>query len=107
MHAQVRPINVRGKPLPKSVRLKEAAVLGNLRVFENRLHMFGRAVTCATLTDTRDGLNTPKLPELLDVEIIWMDEKSMRLRGVEMVDDTLYGQTWEITLTTGAANASR
>ena len=107
MHAQVRPINVRGKPLPKSVRLKEAPAVGNLKVFENRLHTFGRAVTCATLIDTKDSLNTPSLPELLDVEIIWMDEKTMRLRGVEVVEDTLYGQTWDITLTSGAGNASR
>lgn len=107
MHAQVRPINVRGKPLPKPVRLKEAAAVGHLKVFENRLHTFGRAVTCATLTDTKDALNTPKLPELLDVEIIWMDERTMRLRGVEVVEGTLYGQTWDITLTSGVVNASR
>lgn len=96
MRAEIRPINVRGKSLPKAVRLNESAYTGTLRIFENRLHAFGRVVTCATLTDPKDGLGRLALPELLDVQIIWLDDNGMRLRGIEQVDGVLFGQTWEI-----------
>ncbi len=96
MRAEIRPINFRGKPLAKAQRLKEPASRGNLRVFENRLHTLGRVVICATLTSATDGLETPLLPELLDVQIIWADDNMMRLRGVEQIDGVLFGQTWDI-----------
>lgn len=96
MRAEIRPINVRGKSLPKAIRLKESAYSGKLRIFENRIHAFGRVVTCATLTNPKDGLDGLVLPELVDVEIIWLDDNGMRLRGLELVDGVQYGQTWEI-----------
>lgn len=96
MRAEVRPLNLRGKPLDKAVRARTPASHGTLRVFENRLHVFGRAVTCATLTSTTDGLETMLLPELLDVQIIWADDYVMRLRGNEQLDGAFFGQTWEV-----------
>lgn len=96
MRAEVRPIFVRGKEMPKAVREKEPARRGALSVAENRLHAYGRVVTCAKLTSTSDGLDTPLLPELTDVQIIWLMDSSMRLRGIEQVDGVLYGQTWDI-----------
>ena len=96
MRAEVRPLNVLGKPLPKAQHQKEPACRGKLHVAENRMHAFGRVVNCATLTSATDGLDTPLLPELLDVQIIWLDNSSMRLRGIEDVGGTLFAQTWDI-----------
>jgi hypothetical protein len=96
MRAEVRPVFVRGKSMPKAVREQEPARRGKLSISENRLHEFGRVVTCAKLTSTSDGLDTPLVPELTDVQIIWLMESGMRLRGIEQVDGVLYGQTWDI-----------
>jgi hypothetical protein len=96
MRAEVRPIFVRGKEMPKSIREKEPAHRGALSIAENRLHAYGRVVTCAKLTSTSDGLDTSLLPELTDVQIIWLMESNMRLRGNEYVDGVLYGQTWDV-----------
>ena len=96
MQVEVRPINVGGRPLPTSQRKKEPASRGKLRIFENRNHRLGRVVLCATLTHATDGLNTEMLPELMDAQVIWLDDKVMRVRGVEDVGGTMYAQTWEI-----------
>ncbi|WP_374259395.1 hypothetical protein [Aquabacterium sp.] len=96
MRVEIRPINLRGKPLKKAERNALAPVRGNLKVFENKLHAFGRAVRCARVLSTSDGLEADLLPELLDAELLWLDDKAIRLRGVEQVDGTLFGQTWDI-----------
>jgi hypothetical protein len=98
MRVDVRPINICGRPLPKSQRTKQPASQGKLRIGENRLHELGRVVLCATLTDTSDGLETPLLPELMDVQVIWVEDSSMRLRGTEKVEGVHYAQTWDITV---------
>lgn len=36
------------------------------------------------------------LPELLDAEVIWLDGALIRIRGIEIVDGTAFGQTWDI-----------
>lgn len=96
MQVEVRPINIRGKALAKGEREKSPASRGRLRVSENRLHAFGRVVMCAKLVSATDGVETQLLPELLDAHLIWLDEKSLRLRGNELVDGILFGQTWDI-----------
>jgi len=96
MRAEVHPINLQGKPLPKALRETQAPFTGALKIAENRLHAFGRVVTCANLINPRDGAGLPVLPELVDVQLIWLDDKNMRLRGIEQVDGILYAQTWDI-----------
>lgn len=98
MKADVRPVNDHGRPLHKSVRIKQAASRGELRLAENRLHSLGRAVISATLTDDAGGTGTALLPELLDAQVIWIDGTTMRLRGVEVVEGVHYAQTWDVTV---------
>lgn len=96
MLANVRPIYLRGKSLPAKIRAAEPATRGVLKVFDDRLIELGRVVTCASLTSAGDGQDSALLPVLLDVQIIWLDGKSMRLRGNELVDGALFGQTWDV-----------
>lgn len=96
MLVEVRPINVGGRPLPTSLRKKEPASRGKLQIVEDRNHRLGRVVLCATLIHATDGLNTEMLPELMDAQVIWMNDESMRVRGVEDVGGTMYAQTWDI-----------
>jgi len=96
MRAEVHPINLQGKPLSKSLRESQAPYIGALKISENRLHAFGRVVTCANLIDPKNGTDLPVLPELVDAQIIWLADKNMRLRGIEQVEGVLYAQTWDI-----------
>jgi len=96
MKVEVRPIYQGGKPIQLATRLKGPPVRGKLKVFENRLHAFGRNVRCASLSSATDGTDTALLPELLDVEILMLDGEAMRLRGMEQVDGCLLGQTWDV-----------
>ena len=96
MRAEIRPINVRGKPLNKGLRESQAAVTGMLQVIERRLDALGRVTLCANLTDALNGLSTPKLPELANAELIWLSDDKMRLRGIEEVAGIQYAQTWDI-----------
>lgn len=96
MRIEVRPLNHLGRPLRKSERTKSPPCRGSLKVFENRLHSFGRAVMCAHVVSLTDGLESDLLPELVDMQLIWLDGATMRIRGTESVDGALYGQTWDI-----------
>jgi hypothetical protein len=96
MRVEVRPINQKGKLLKKVDRLSTPPCRGELKVLENRLHHLGRAATCARAVSTADGLETDLLPELVDAAILWVDEKTIRLRGTEVIDDVQYSQTWDI-----------
>lgn len=96
MRVEVRPLYVHGKPLRKDERLREPPSRGKLSVVENRLDARGRVVTCATLTNERDGLDSALLPQLTDVQLIWISDESVRLRGLEQIDGALFGQTWDI-----------
>jgi hypothetical protein len=96
MRVEIRPIYHCGKPLPKAQRQKEPAYRGKLSIAENRLHAYGRVVTCARLTSITDGIATALLPELTDVQILWLDEDQIRLRGNEQVDGVEFAQTWDV-----------
>ena len=96
MRVEARPINLRGKPMAKAERSALPPARGNLKVSENKLHSFGRNVRSARIVTATDGLENDLLPELLDAELIWLDDTAIRLRGLEQVDGTLFGQTWDI-----------
>lgn len=34
----------------------------------------------------------------MDVQVIWVEDSSMRLRGTEKVEGVYYAQTWDITV---------
>ncbi len=98
MRVEVRPMNVKGKPLKNSEMKAVSPCRGDLRVFENRLHYLGRAATCARVVSASDGLETDVMPELTDASLLWLDAKVIRLRGVEVVEGTHYSQTWDIKI---------
>lgn len=98
MRVEVRPLNVQGVPLPASQHKRLPASVGKLRIAENRLHRLGRVVLCATLTSISDGLDTELLPELTDVQVIWVEDGFMRIRGIEQVGGVQYAQTWNLTV---------
>lgn len=96
MRVEVRPMNQRGKPLPRAEYKSQAPSLGKLTLSENRLHAHGRAVISATLTSLADGLASPVLPELYDAQVLWLMNANMRIRGFEDLDGVQYAQTWDI-----------
>ena len=96
MRVEVNCINRRGRPLSRTERQQQPALKGELKVMENRLHPFNRAVMCANVLSITDGLEQPVLPELTDVQLIWLDGKRLRLRGNEQVEGALFAQTWDV-----------
>lgn len=96
MRVEVRPFNDRGRPLPKAQFKKQPYCMGKLRIFDDRMHYLDRPVRRATLTHPTDGLNTSLMPDLIDVEVLWLDDTTMRLRGMEHIEGAFYGQTWDI-----------
>lgn len=96
MRVEVRPLSVQGVPLYTSQHKRLPAIVGKLRIAENRLHRLGRVVLCASLTSTSDGLDTELLPELTDAQVIWAEDGFMRIRGVEQVNGVQYAQTWNL-----------
>lgn len=96
MKVEVNCINRQGRPLSRTERQQQPALRGELKVFENRLHVFNRTVLCAQIVSTTDGLDSPVLPELTDAQLIWLDGGRIRLRGNELVGGALYAQTWDI-----------
>ena len=94
MKVEVRPLNKNGRELPKQARAP--ACRGKLKVYDDRLRVVGRWVKCATVVSETDGLETRVLPDLVDVELLWLDAGRMRLRGNEEVLGALMAQTWEV-----------
>ncbi len=96
MQAEVRTLYHCGKFLTKKERDKEPPCRGKLQVIEDRFHPLNRVVTRAQLTSVTDGINSPLLPELLDVRIAWLEGKAIHLRGIEDIDGVMYAQEWEV-----------
>ena len=96
MRVEIRPMNLRGKVMKKAERDALAPARGKLKIFENRIHTLGRTVRVAHVLSTTGDTEVELLPELLDAEVIWLDGALIRIRGIEMVDGTAFGQTWDI-----------
>lgn len=96
MKVEVHCINRHGRPLPKAQRMRQAICRGELKVFENRLHALNRVVRCARLVSLADGLEAELLPELTDAQLLWVEDRRMRLSGIEQVDGALYQQGWDV-----------
>jgi len=96
MLVEVTLLNARGKPLFKKDLGPKCR--GELEILENRLHTLGRAVSCATLKCTTDGLGTPMAEELIDARVLWLSGKAMRITGNEVIEGAQYGQTWDVRM---------
>ena len=55
-----------------------------------------RVVRVAQVLSTTGDTEVELLPELLDAEVLWLDGTVIRIRGIEMLDGTAFGQTWHI-----------
>lgn len=94
MDVRVKTVNVKGRQL-KGLALKAApSHPGTLRLREDRMNLLSRAVMRAEVRSTVDGVEATVLPPLVDAQLIWLDGKELRLRGIEVVDDVQYAQTW-------------
>lgn len=96
MRVEVRPMNVRGKVMRKAEREALPPARGKLKIFENRIHALGRTVRVAQVLSVTGDAEVELLPELLDAEVLWLDGDVVRIRGMELVDNTAFGQTWDI-----------
>lgn len=95
MRVEVRPLNVKGRPLFKDEYVKRDTYSGRLRVLENRVHKLGRVVTTAKVVSTTDDVESTLL-EMYDVALLWLDDETLRLRGFEEVDGFQHAQTWDV-----------
>lgn len=95
MRVKVQPMNVKGKPRFSKERERRESFVGELKIFENRLHSLGRAVVTARVIEVLDGSETPLL-ELYDIAVLWAEAKRLRVRGFEIQESVQYAQTWDI-----------
>ncbi len=98
MRVDVIPLYRQGTPIHRSERELGPKTRGVLRVCERRVQLFGRVTRCATLTSMTDGSGTALLPEMLDIELLWVEDGKLRMRGTELIDGRMYGQAWEMRL---------
>lgn len=96
MRAEVRPINVKGKPQPKKLREESPPCRGELSLESSYHQEFGRVVTSAKLISTLSGADTSVLPELFDASVLWFMDTKMRIRGFEVDEGVQYAQTWDV-----------
>lgn len=95
MRVEVKPLYLHGRMLKKAQVEQQAAVVGNLSIFENRLHNLGRAVPCAKLTSFINE-NVALIPELREIHVIWLVGQKMRVCGIEEIASVHHAQTWDI-----------
>lgn len=96
MRVDVQPIFERGRERSKPQRTSQPPTRGRLKVLEKRVQGLGRISTCANVVTVVDGLEKDVLPQLMDAELIWADDARLRIRGYEVVEGTVYGQTWDL-----------
>ncbi len=95
MRVKVRPLRRRGKNLPRSYVYEAPAHVGELSVSEARDHELARPVMRARLLDVT-GTEADLLPQLSDVELIWVRNNEIRLKGIERIDDMDVAQSWSV-----------
>jgi len=99
MQVEAQRINEKGKFVPTKERSAMPKFQGSLSVFEFKDTHLQRTVRVARLVSIVDGNNAEVLPELHDVELLFIKEGRIRIRGFETIDGTEYGQAWDIKVT--------
>jgi hypothetical protein len=97
MHVQVRPINVKGRPLFTKERLRSQAYIGELKVHETRLDRFGRGVTTAAVISVIDNIPATVL-EIHDAALLSLEKGKMRIRGFEEIKGVQFAQVWDVEI---------
>lgn len=95
MKVLVRPINLNGRPEFKKQRERREAYQGDLKVFHELDKDVRRHVIKAQVLNSTDNVGAI-MREMHDVVLLWLDGRSMRLRGFEIADGVQYAQTWEV-----------
>ena len=93
MKFEVRRQRLRGVPLERDSRTAATPVVGDLRIEDQRSQRFGRTVRVATLYSFDRQVDPGELPQLFDVQVLWMSPMAMVLSGFEVIDNTGYTQT--------------
>ncbi|MBV8037350.1 hypothetical protein [Roseateles sp.] len=96
MKVEVQPVYEKGKGIRARERASMPKYRGLLRVHEQRVHELGRIATIAALVSSTDGTEQPLLPSLHDANLLYVNGTQLRLRGVELVDEVQYAQTWDV-----------
>lgn len=97
MKFEVRRQRIKGVPLERDTRTSATPVVGDLRIEDQRSQRFGRTVRVATLMSLDRQVDPGELPQLFDVQVLWMSPQSMVLGGFEVIENTGYTQTWLCT----------
>ncbi|RKJ94543.1 hypothetical protein [Alicycliphilus denitrificans] len=96
MRVKVRPLQCKGRMLPRQLAKEQPPHIGALRVAEERDHELSRSVLRARLLDTQGGTEIDLLPDLSDARLLWANDNRLRFAGFERVDNANYAQTWEV-----------
>ncbi len=96
MKVEVRVLNCRGRYVRAADRKSAPPAVGSLEVRERRISGFSRTALTARLVDELDDERVDVLPMLTDVQLLWLDDKGMRLRGAEEEDGVQVIQVWDV-----------
>jgi len=96
MRVKVRVLRQAGRLLRPEEQKGTPAFVGDLSVAEARDHELNRRVVRARLTDTLHGTGDDLLPELNDAHLLWARGDTLRLSGVEQIEDITFAQTWAV-----------
>lgn len=94
MRVRVRRLRKQGRMLNRDELKDIPPHVGMLRVTEVRDHQLSRPVLCARLLDLTTKVDTDMLPELGDARLLEVAGRSMRLTGIERLQDADVAQTW-------------
>jgi hypothetical protein len=95
MLVKVRKLNIKGRRAFPDDPARQHVCSGRLKVLEARLHSLGRVVVTAKVLNSLSNTDEP-IAELFDAVLLWADEKKMRMRGFEEIEEVQYAQVWEI-----------
>lgn len=96
MRAKVQCLYERGRALTKQQRSAMPTYQGELRFHEARSQHLGRITPSAKLVSTVDGTESEVVPDLYDAAVVFMRNRTIRVRGFEMRDGIVYAQTWDV-----------
>ena len=92
---KVRVVRMRhqGVPVERKRVNHDPGVVGELFVEEHVDKACGRTLRVARLAST-GPLDSSLVPQLADVQLLWVGNQGFVLNGVEQVNDAVYAQSW-------------
>lgn len=97
MKVEVQLLNDKGRTVPGAQLRTQKRFSGVLSIGEVRSTEFGRTLIAAHL---RSSEGDEMLPLLHDAVVLRYESGRMRIRGVEVLNGTQHGQTWDVKVTT-------